>query len=465
MKIRMLKDHTFPDGEKMTADTVFTTNSDAERTDLIDKGLAVAVEEKPKAAAKTTRTVEAATPDPIHPVAGLDEIAEAVSAKIMKQLFADARANPGDRSKGLAISVGVDPKNERFINAQGKPNFCEYAKAVHALEMKSITDDQVRKLKAAAGSSTLTDADGNVLIPEEMSSVILTKAFTSGKVLSRVSRIPVNGQYFSVRYFNETSRVDGSRAGGVRAYWQQEAAQYTSSKPTYGKLRLELEKLTALWYSTDELLDDTMPGFANLVFDEFAKEITFKIEDAIINGTGVGMPLGIMNASCLVTTGGNSGGTARKNANEILYEDWTAMQRRLYTGPDSTVAILFNRDVIAQLLRWTVPGTTSAVFPPLSVMPVGGVQSPFGILGGQWADIEYAQTLGTAGDFMFFDGSQYVLPMKSAGTDFQTSIHFKFDTGEQAFRWTTRLNGAPWWNSAVTPKNGTVTLSPFVVLG
>jgi hypothetical protein len=99
------------------------------------------------------------------------------------------------------------------------------------------------------------------------------------------------------------------------------------------------------------------------------------------------------------------------------------------------------------------------------MMPVGGVQSPFGILGGQWADIEYAQTLGTAGDFMFFDGSQYILAMKSAGADFQTSIHFKFDTGEQAFRWTTRLNGAPWWNSAVTPKNGTTTLSPFVVLG
>jgi hypothetical protein len=43
-------------------------------------------------------------------------------------------------------------------------------------------------------------------------------------------------------------------------------------------------------------------------------------------------------------------------------------------------------------------------------------------------------------------------------------MHVKFEEGETAFRFTYRTNGQPLWESALTPKNGTNTVAPFVVL-
>ena len=44
------------------------------------------------------------------------------------------------------------------------------------------------------------------------------------------------------------------------------------------------------------------------------------------------------------------------------------------------------------------------------------------------------------------------------------SIHVQFLTEQTAFRFTYRVSGAPMWSKALTPANGTNTLSPFVKL-
>jgi hypothetical protein len=73
------------------------------------------------------------------------------------------------------------------------------------------------------------------------------------------------------------------------------------------------------------------------------------------------------------------------------------------------------------------------------------------------------QTLGTAGDLMLVNWSQYLegtyQPLQSA-----ESIHVRFVNNERAFRFTMRNDGAPWWRSALTPKHSSNTLSPYVRL-
>jgi hypothetical protein len=76
---------------------------------------------------------------------------------------------------------------------------------------------------------------------------------------------------------------------------------------------------------------------------------------------------------------------------------------------------------------------------------------------------EYCATLGTVGDIQLLDLSQYFL-IDKGGIRADSSMSVRFLYNERAFRWLYRCDGQPSWNSALTPLNGTNTLSPFVNL-
>jgi len=77
--------------------------------------------------------------------------------------------------------------------------------------------------------------------------------------------------------------------------------------------------------------------------------------------------------------------------------------------------------------------------------------------------VEYCPSLGTAGDIMLVDLSQYLM-IDKGGIDAQSSIHVRFIYDEMAFRFIYRANGQPIWTSPMTPYKGTATQSPFIVL-
>ena len=71
--------------------------------------------------------------------------------------------------------------------------------------------------------------------------------------------------------------------------------------------------------------------------------------------------------------------------------------------------------------------------------------------------------LGTVGDIVLADLSQYLIGLrKDATLDMDTSTGFK--EGEIWFKVTMRLDGQPMLKSAITPRLGADTLSPFVTL-
>jgi len=123
-----------------------------------------------------------------------------------------------------------------------------------------------------------------------------------------------------------------------------------------------------------------------------------------------------------------------------------------------------NEDTFPQLATMTYPTGTSgqAVW-----MPAGGVSGkPYDSLMGKpllWS--EHSPKLGDAGDIAFLDWTQYLLRQKrGAGSGIQTasSMHFKFDTDEMAFRFVFRVDGQPWWPSYLTPRKSSSTISPYL---
>lgn len=325
-------------------------------------------------------------------------------------------------------------------------------------------------MAAPTGLNEAIGADGGFLVQQEFVGELMRNVYEGGEVLSRVRRITVgpNSNGIVMNGVDETSRANGSRAGGILTYWTPEAGLKTASQPKFKQVKMELEKLTGLCYATDELLQDSVALEAWLR-DAFQEEMIFRIEDAIINGTGAGMPLGILNSGAVVLAPKSSGSqpAATIDAANIL-----AMWSRLPARSRRNAVWLVNVDTEPQLGTLYTPvknvaGTENVggiASVGVTYIPPGVNGNAFGTLQGRPViPIEQASTLGTAGDILLVDLSQY-LAIDKGGMQTAVSIHVRFIYDETCFRFVYRFNGMPLWRTAVTPYKGTNTQSPFVAL-
>jgi HK97 family phage major capsid protein len=254
---------------------------------------------------------------------------------------------------------------------------------------------------------------------------------------------------------DEDSRVNGSRWGGIQAFWQYEASQYTATKPKFRQMQLSANKLIGLCYATDEMLED-QTALQSYISNAFPDEFAFKIDDAVINGPGAGAPLGVLNSGAMIVQAKDTS----QAANTVSTTNVLNMWNRLWVRSRSTSVWFVGSNVEPQLYPLTL-GSGTAV--KLLYFPPDG-NSPYGsLLGRPVIPIEQASQLSTQGDIMLFDMKSYLLG-KKGGMKADSSIHVAFLTGEQAFRFTLRLDGQPFWKSPLTPYKGTTTVSPFVTL-
>jgi len=317
-----------------------------------------------------------------------------------------------------------------------------------------------RLVRAPQGMNEGSPADGGFPVQVDFSSTIMSRVYEMGEIASRVTRIPVSASANGVKIpgVDETSRVDGSRYGGVQSYWISEGAAATASRPKFRTIDLDLKKLGVLWYVTDELMQDAA-SLTAIAEQAFSEEITFKVENAIVRGTGAGQPLGYTASGAKVSVA-KEGSQA---ANTILFANIVNMWARLYARSQQNAVWLINQNTVPQLL--SLAGPAGATVPTLIYMPPGGLsQAPYGtLLGRPVIPVEYCETLGTEGDIQLVDLSQYAVAEKG-GAQQESSIHVAFTTAETAFRIMYRVDGQPLWNSALTPFKGTPTLSPYITL-
>jgi HK97 family phage major capsid protein len=240
-----------------------------------------------------------------------------------------------------------------------------------------------------------------------------------------------------------------------------------ASQPKFRKIAMELDKLTGLCYATDELLQDSV-ALEGWLSQAFQKEFTFKVEDAVVNGTGNGMPLGFLNSGAVITVSKEGS----QPATTLYAENVMKMWARMPASSRKTAVWLINQDVEPQLFQFVikvknVAGTENVggiASPVVTYMPPGTAGNEYGLLMGRpVVPVEYAATLGTPGDIMLVDLDQYLGIDKGAMTG-ATSIHVRFIYDETAFRFVYRFNGMPLLASPITPYKGTNTLSPFIVL-
>lgn len=389
--------------------------------------------------------------------------------------IARAEAHIERRRQTAATSVPAAPRSAIIAPRGAFRTLGEQMAAIARAGQPGVAASGIDPRLVWAGPTGLgetIDADGGFLVDQQFVPDLLENVFKTGEVLSRVRDQKIGEGFDGIKMngVDETNRTNGYRSGGVRAYWTGEAQLMTASQPKFRQIKMDLEGLTALCYATDQLLRDST-ALESWLIKAFEDEMQFKAEDAIFNGTGVGMPLGILNSPAVVTVSKESSQAANTVVAENILKMWARMPARLRLN-----AVWFiNQDVEPQLWQLNVKiknvaGTENVggVTVPMEVAykPPGSVAgSPYGLLMGRpVVPVEYSPSLTNVGDIMLADLSQYMFIQKAAGPEFASSIHVRFLYNETAFRFVWRANGQPLHAAPITPYKGSNTLSPFTVL-
>jgi HK97 family phage major capsid protein len=370
--------------------------------------------------------------------------------RIEKQEARKAWANKPATTNKPSIVMGDAPADKGFSGLG------EFLCAVRSAGSSGGSrDERLIPEQRVSGASEGIPSDGGFLVGTDIANDLMRNAFDQSDLLSRCRRIPIssNSNSLTVNVIDETTRVAGSRWGGIQIYRKPEGVAATAKKVKYAQLNFKLKKLIGLSYSTDELEADAA-AHAAIISQAFAEEFSFVIDDEIFRGDGASQMLGFTAAPCFVSVAKETG----QAPDTLVYENILKMYSRLA----GSGVWLTNRDCFPQLATMSLPVGTGGM--PVYLPPNGAADAPYGtLLGLPLIFTEQSPTVGDANDIVLVDLSQYAV-IEKGGLQAAVSMHVKFIEDEMAYRWTLRNDGQPLWKSSVTPYKGSATRSPFIGL-
>ena len=138
------------------------------------------------------------------------------------------------------------------------------------------------------------DADGGYLVPEEYDHRLI-KTLKDGNIMRHLGHIITTSGEHKINL----------AATEPAAAWIEEGGALQFSDASFAQILLDAHKLHVAIKVTEELLYDNAFNLENYIIEEFGKALSNAEEDAFLNGTGVGQPLGLFAA----TGGGQVAGT------------------------------------------------------------------------------------------------------------------------------------------------------------
>lgn len=365
-----------------------------------------------------------------------------------------------------------DLGDDGILHDEGNPETKDEKKQMHLFDsigeqLRAIRDQtkgvaQDKRLKqinnVVLGTGTGTGEDGAFAIQPDFAGTIMESAVQQSPLLNRLDRYTCSSASNSARWlrFDETD-ISESVFGGIKMHWAAEGGTVDASKPKSREMRLDLEKMMGFMYCTDEMLQDTafMTGLATTGFSLAADRL---LTAGVINGDGIGKPLGIMRSGALISVAKETDQAAGTftGANAIK------MQARAMPRNRERLCWLMHPDAEEELPYLSIQNGNAAKF---LWNPEGGLGNfdTQRVLNKPVLFDDNCAALGTKGDILLVDPFQYILLMKGTARQ-DWSMHVEFLTDQQCFRIVWRCNGAPKIDAPLTIKNSAKKRSPFVAL-
>jgi len=356
------------------------------------------------------------------------------------------------------------PEFDQVDTSKGKWGWRAFGDFASAVRMASRPGGQIDQRLYMNAPTTYSQegvgGDGGFAVPPDFRTTIMEKVFAEDSLLSRCDRMTASGNTIT---FPTDETTPWQTTGGLQAYWEGENDLLAQSKLALKETSVRLNKLAALVPVTEELLEDAN-ALDTYLRRKVPEKIDFAISKAIIQGTGVGQPLGILNAPCLVSVAKRTAGSPDQVADSLEFDNIVNMYSRMYAPCRANAVWLINQDVEPQLFKMSFNALSTEAVPVY--LPANGLSGqPYATLMGKPViPTQACETLGDKGDIIFADLSKYLVAVKSGGIRADVSIHLYFDYDAVAYRFIMRIGGLPWWASYITPRDGTNYLSCFVTL-
>jgi len=297
-------------------------------------------------------------------------------------------------------------------------------------------------------------ADGGWLVPPDFARELLNVSLEREVVRPRARIYPMIADAKTIPGVEVSDLSSGSYFGGVQPQWKAELGTLEAHEPKFRSIQLTAHKLTCFGASSREWADDGVEA-AQAVFDTFGGAISYALDrDFLVAGTGAGRPLSILNAACTYEQGKETA----QSAATVVYENLAKMLSRLHPASWSNAVWVCHPSVVPQLLTLSLSVGTGG-----SAIPVFNESAgTFRILGKPAIISDKLNTLGTAGDIMLADFTQYAVGVR-ADVRFDSSQHLYFDSDRIAWRMVLRIDGQPLWDKTFKDPSGRES-APFVTL-
>jgi HK97 family phage major capsid protein len=316
-------------------------------------------------------------------------------------------------------------------------------------------DMQAKHQKIRNAFSSTVPSEGGFLIPETLRSEMLQVSLETSIVRPRARVIPMETLRVPFPAIDSTSNVS-SVYGGIVGYWTEEGAALTASQAAFSRIVLDAKKLTAYTEVPNELISDSIGSFQAFLDQIFPEALGFYEDSAFLAGTGVGEPLGAFNATSTVSVAKETG----QAASSIVWENIVKMYARMLPSSLGRAVWIASIDTFPELATMALSVGTGGS----AIWLNNGVEGPpMTILGRPVIFTEKSPTIGSAGDISFIDFGFYLIGDRQVMSA-MSSPHFKFQNDQTAYRIIERVDGRPWLEAAITPKNNGAKLSPFVQL-
>lgn len=217
----------------------------------------------------------------------------------------------------------------------------------------------------------------------------------------------------------ENGDEEFAEMGYVACAWTAEGAEKPGTEPKFTQAEYKTNEVSAYTELSRTLINRSAIDIEMLLGSLFRASLLHKIDQAILNGDGVGKPLGILQTAGIGTL-------ARAGAGAVAYDD--------FVGLEGAVAPQFRAGGIWMIADQALQATKKLKDDqkrPLFLQNMGS--APFGtIMGYGYVPNQRQPALGTAGDVVFGDPGYYLCPVEQEVV-ISRSEHYKFREGVIAF--------------------------------
>ena len=260
-------------------------------------------------------------------------------ANIASAIATSAPQPPTERRATVAEIADAHRYNPNALGAQcdgAFVNFGDYVQAVINTGRPGVPrDERLAFVAQPEIAAVLTGEEvelGGALVPEEFRAELMALMVENVGLRSRCTVLPMGSSKLTLPTIRDASHSGKSVYGGVRSYWLEAGEELDESEPEFGQVSLNAKALATFTALNNTMIADSAITVPALIARLFSGSQMWTENSAILSGNGAGMPLGILNAPCVVSID-------RTTSLELKFDDIANMEDALL--PESAMNAVY----------------------------------------------------------------------------------------------------------------------------